>query len=175
MLFRAFFLGMSLMLPLSAAAQAPGLEMRTEPIAIDRTLEHSGAALTVSGLATVAGGLTWFFTPLGWEDYSGFVGGLSLVGLGGLSLVIGLPMWIVGSLRRDILTSNSSIETRTAWVATGGVLLGLGIISAVAGTLVAFGSPNDSESVIGGIIAVPLGITLAAFVGAPMLGDALRF
>ncbi len=147
-----------------------------------RTLHHTGTALTVSGLATFAGGLFWFLLPLldsrastGWDNA---IGGGTFMGLGGVLVLSAIPVWIVHAVRLDH-ASNGAGSRRDGWVLAGGIVFAAGLVLALIGAIglplsMQAGDPDTGRS-IGLLSTMPIGVALASFVGAPMLGEGLRF
>ncbi|MBX7192797.1 MAG: hypothetical protein K1X94_12100 [Sandaracinaceae bacterium] len=160
--------------PSLASAQATEDEQLDEA----RGLRAAGIALTVSGVATAGVGTGLM---LGVGDWGGVIGGGTLEGLGGVLSLIGIPMWIVGAARVDVLSASLDARDRIArgYEVAGIVVTSLGLAMAIAGAalmgVAASGSSNFDQTFLPSVVMLPAGAFLAAFIGAPLWAEGARF
>ena len=173
--------------PALAAAQGPAvdvagmLDTSETPEDGDRlpdrgeanTLTHIGLSLTVSGLTTAALGVSLFVPSfIAW----GIPGG-TFAGLGGLLMMIGMPIWIAGGVRREVLSARPEDRGRVgndyeiAGIVTTFVSLATSLVG--AGLLLFVG--NRAEGAASGLTLLPLGAGIAHFIGIPMWCEGARF
>lgn len=147
-------------------------------------LRDSGAGMTIGGAITTGLGVMLMFVPGGFENWSGFIVGGLAQGLGGLSMFIGLPMWIVGDARTDILSAplDERLETAERWELAGMIttLSGLALMAIGGGlmglTLAARDDADTRTALLQtGSVFLPIGFLLATFIGPPMWGEGARF
>jgi hypothetical protein len=148
-----------------------------------RALRDTGAGMTLGGVLTTGLGVLFMFVPGGFENWSGLIVGGLAQGLGGLSLFIGLPMWIVGDVRQDILSApfDRRLETAEQWELAGMIttLAGLALM-AIGGGLMGLGATaRDGEVrsplLTAGAVGLNVGFLMATFIGPPMWGEGARF
>ena len=162
-----------------ALAHAQSLDVEEQRMLDDaRGLRAAGMALTVSGIANAGVGTG---VMLGLGGWGGVIGGGTLEGLGGLLSLIGIPMWIVGAARVDILSAPYAERDRIAetYEIAGIVVTALGVVMAIAGGalmgVAADGSSNFDDVFLPSVVMLPAGAFLAAFIGAPMWAEGARF
>jgi hypothetical protein len=146
-------------------------------------LRDTGAGMALGGMLTMGLGVAFMTAPAGFENWSGIIVGSLGQSLGGLSLLIGLPMWIVGDVREHILSASLDERLATAerWELAGMVttLTGLGLML-LGGALMAAGATLrdlDAQTplVTGGAAGLNVGLLLATFIGPAMWGEGARF
>jgi hypothetical protein len=143
-----------------------------------RDLRAAGMALTVSGLATAGGGTGLMLGLGGW---GGVIGGGTLEGLGGVLSLIGIPMWITGAVRVEVLSHawGEREQLAEAYEIAGIVITTLGLAMAVTGGalmgVAANGSSNFDQVFLPSVIMLPAGAFFAAFIGAPLWAEGARF
>jgi hypothetical protein len=164
----------------------PNEAAAAEDLAYARYLNDVGMGLTIGGLVTHGVSLTGVFTG----GLAGAIAGGTFAGAGGVLSLAGIPMWIVGSLRSNILSARLEDRDRVAWdyelagMVTTLVSLGISLIGAglIAGSIMTanayrgFGVERTHEplAAAGGIL-IPIGFFTALFIGTPMWADAARF
>lgn len=168
-------------LPLPAQAQLRALEggpAEQQALSDAHTLRNSGMALTLSGLATTAGGVGMMFSGI---DVVGSIGGGTLEGAGGLVSLIGIPMWIAGAVRVDVLSLPADERASAArpYELAGMIVTGAGLLLAVVGAVLmatsASGATQFDQTFVPSVTLLPGGVALAAFVGAPLWAEGARF
>lgn len=150
-------------------------------------LRDVGMGLTLAGLATTGLGTGLMFGLGGWP---GVIGGGTFEGLGGVLSLVGIPMWIVGGVRSEILGARPGDRDRVAWdyelagilttlfaIATSAV--GVGLLfngyGASPGSFTADGA-KSAETMRGtGGVMIPIGVFVALFIGTPMWAEGARF
>lgn len=148
-----------------------------------RALRDTGAGMTLGGTLTMGLGVLFMFVPGGFENWSGLIVGGLAQGLGGLSMFIGLPMWIVGDVREDILSApfDQRIETAEQWELAGMIttLTGLALMAVGGGLMGLATTQRDSDVrdplLTSGAVALNVGFLMATFIGPPMWGEGARF
>lgn len=172
--------------PRVAAAQAAELEA-SQVVASDvlvaddaslpdrgetNTLVHVGLSLTVSGLTTAALGTSLLIPLVAW----GIPGG-TFAGLGGLLMMIGMPIWIAGGIRRDVLNARPEDRARIGdtYELAGIVTTFLSLAMSLAGGAALAFAGSTQAGAIGGLTLLPLGAGIAHFVGIPMWCEGARF
>lgn len=152
--------------------------MEQRALADAHTLRNSGAALTVSGIATTLGGVGLMFSGL---DFASSVGGGTLEGVGGLVSLIGIPMWIVGAVRVDVLSRTFEERASAArpYELAGQIVTGAGLLLAAVGAVLmattATGATPSDQTFVPAVTLLPSGVAIAAFVGAPLWAEGARF
>lgn len=157
-----------------------------EDLAYARYLNDVGMGLTIGGLVTHGVSLTGVFTG----GLAGGIAGGTFAGAGGVLSLAGIPMWIVGALRSNILSARPEDRAQVAWdyelagmvttlVSIGLCLIGAGLMFGGAlarNSYRGFGTEPTHEALIatGGVL-IPLGFFTAIFIGTPMWADAARF
>ncbi len=176
-----FLIATAAFLPLPARAQLQALEgglAEQQALADAHTLRNSGMALTISGLTTTTGGVGMMFSGIGFADV---VGGGTLEGVGGLLSLIGIPMWIAGAVRVDVLSQPVDERASAArpYELAGMILtcggLFLSAIGAVLMATSATGATQFDQTFIPSVTLLPAGVAIAAFVGAPLWAEGARF
>lgn len=180
---------------LDARAQRSAEESSVEPgeLVIDPDLAHArylrdvGAGLTIGGLATTGLGTGLMFGLGGW---GGVIGGGTFEGLGGVLGLVGIPIWIVGAVRSDVLAASEGDRDGVAWsyelAGMVTTLLGLGLsltgtlllltgIGAGSGSYRADSARAEETMRAAGGIMIPIGVFIALFIGTPMWAEGARF
>ncbi len=117
----------------------------------------------------------------GGPDFVSSIGGGTLEGAGGVVSLIGIPMWIVGALRVDVLSRDLEERPRVArsYELAGIIVTSLGLLTAAMGGVLMAVSASDSRNFgstfLPAVSMLPTGIALAAFVGAPLWAEGARF
>lgn len=153
-----------------------------EELAYARYLNDVGMGLTIGGLVTHGVSLAGVFTG----DLAGAIAGGTFAGAGGVLSLAGIPMWIVGSVRSNILSAHPSDRDRVAWdyelagmvttlVSIGISLIGAGLILGGMASVNPY-SPSTHQQIIGtGGVLIPIGFFTALFIGTPMWAEGARF
>ena len=136
------------------------------------TLVHVGLSLTVSGLTTAALGTSLLIPLVAW----GIPGG-TFAGIGGLLMMIGMPIWIAGGIRRDVLNARPEDRARIgdAYELAGIVTTFLSLAMSLAGGAALAFAGSTQAGAISGLTLLPLGAGIAHFVGIPMWCEGARF
>ncbi len=143
-------------------------------------LRGIGMGLTLGGLLTAGGGTASLFAG----RLDGAIAGGTFAGLGGVLGLVGIPMWIVGAIRSDVLGAPREHRASVAWsYELAGIVTTLsGIGIALVGVALMFVGPSlvrggerTHEVVIGtGGVLIPIGTFIALFIGVPMWAEAAR-
>lgn len=175
--------------PGSAEAQGPTWpDPEAELVSSAHGLRDAGAGLTLAGIAGTGLGVGLMF---GLPDWSGIIAGGTFEGLGGLLALAGIPTWIAGGVRSDVLATSVDARAERGWQyeLSGIVITMLGIATClVGGGLVAGGIAGTSSSSsfaneqtyeamrnVGGMVLIPVGFFLGTFIGAPLWAEGARF
>lgn len=170
-----------LCVPFTAEAQLRPLEdglVEQRALADAHSLRNSGAALTVSGVATTLGGVGMMFAGL---DFVSSVGGGTLEGVGGLVSLIGIPMWIAGAVRVDVLSRpyDDRAEAARPYEIAGQIVTAAGLVLAAVGAVLmattATGVTRSEDTFLPAVSLLPAGVAITAFVGAPLWAEGARF
>jgi hypothetical protein len=166
---------------------AQALENVDAQLADARYINDVGAGLTIAGLTSTALGAA-FWLGLG---YSGNGIGAIIAGpffwcIGGPLGLAGIPTWIVGAIRSNILAANESERDRVAWsfelagivTTLAGIavsLLGAALI--IASFALVDGSGSRRHEVFAGTggVLIPIGYFISTFIGTPLWAEAGRF
>lgn len=138
-------------------------------------LARLGAAFTAAGFGVTALGTGLFFI----EDWGGVISGGTLVGLGGLAVLAGVPMWIAGAARRGLALSDDRQALGRSWEIAGITVTASGLAITAAGIIatslasVGYWGANDG-TFIAGVTLLPLGVVVALLVGLPMWAESRR-
>ena len=168
------------------AAFALGGPARAEAQTIDWQAQRAdagyvadvGMGLTIAGLAITAGATGLFFGTSDAVGFAAIISGGFFWSLGGLLALAGIPTWIVGGVRASIADAG---DARSAvardWEIAGTTVFFSALALAVAGTALLAGSValNDTDGGLAGVIMLPIGVFVAAFIGAPMWAEGARF
>jgi hypothetical protein len=126
----------------------------------------------------------------GLGGWGGVIGGGTFEGIGGLLGLAGIPVWIVGAVRSDVLAASEGDRDGVAWsYELGGIvttLVGLGVslagtalllsgIAAGAGSFRAETARTEETMRSAGGIMIPIGVFVALFIGTPMWAEGARF
>lgn len=133
---------------------------------------YGGLGLTVAGLGLgVASGVV-----LGTLRTGDFIGwGSAVAAFGSLALVTGVPMWIVGAVRSDILRAGAErAQVTEHWEIAGGIVTCAGILIAMAGMWL-LGGTQDGRLLEAGWNVLAGGLFVGGFIGLPMWAEALRW
>lgn len=180
----ACVLGLMLIHASHARAQ-PTIDWRAQR-AEAGVLSDWGIGLTVAGLGAGALG-TGLYAALtsSTGDYIGaeqVLPGSILWAVGGAVLLSGVPTWIVGAVRASLSDAAEQDRARVAddWERAGiGVFVGGLAVSALGAALFggALASNGDDPPglLLSGFVMIPVGLVIAAFVGAPMWAEGARF
>lgn len=148
-----------------------------------------GAGLTLGGIALTGLSVGLMFgLCCGWEDWGTPIAGGVFAGLGGLAGLIGIPTWIVGGVRSDILARPEPERASVGWsYELAGIvttLTGIGLVL-VGGALMAADVglqntwPHDERAAAAlrtsGAVMIPLGYFLATFIGPALWSEGARF
>ncbi len=146
-----------------------------------------GAGLTLGGIATTGLGVGLM---LGLRDVSGSITGGVFAGIGGLLGVVGVPTWIVGGVRSDVLSHPESERGRVGWSyelagivitlsSIGACLVGGALLAAAYGLSTSSQGPADDQLsrafVSAGGAMVPIATYIAMFLGVPIWAEGARF
>jgi hypothetical protein len=177
--------------PAAASAQEEEVPLETASQLADASYTRDvGAGLTLGGMGVTALGVGLMFGIGGFENWSGLIAGGLFEGIGGLLALIGIPTWIVGGVRSDVLSRAEGDRMRVAWgyelagmvttlasigmcLVGGGLLLG-GLIGANGSRSVHDGETYNSMA-MAGVVMVPVGYFIATFIGAPLWSEGARF
>lgn len=186
----AFTLVIFAALPLGAAAQEadPPSEAERE-LADAHYLRDVGAGLTLGGIATAGLGAGLMFGITGFENWGGIIAGGLFEGIGGLLALIGMPTWIAGGVRSDVLGHREEERADVGWsYELAGIVTTLAgvAICLVGGALAGSGMglentyPHDERALetmrsLGAFVFIPLGYFIATFIGTPMWAEGARF
>lgn len=185
---RVVLIGLLLSVPSLASAQAdlslPSAEVLTLEASALRegeNLRDTGASLTLGGILETGFGLGLMFAyPLSWAT---LIPGACLVGLGSLGGLIGIPMWIVGAVRSDILSRPPEERAAIGWTyqlaGMTTTLVGIALVVLGGATMGGSFAIDDADvrqrvTATGGI-AIPVGYFLATFIGPAMWSEGARF
>lgn len=172
--------------PSATLAQDPVLDLELE---LEQEHEDAayvrdvGAGLFLSGLALTGGG-TGIMLGIdgGFEGWGHVIGGGLLTGIGGVLGLVGLPTWIAGGVRADVLSASSSLARARAgreWQSAGIAIFATGMgLTTLAAVVMAFavGLRNTpDEVVLTSVVMIPVGSFVALFIGAPMWAEGARF
>jgi hypothetical protein len=148
-----------------------------------------GAGLTLGGIALTGLGAGLMFGISGFENWGGVIAGGLFEGLGGLAALIGIPTWIAGGVRSDVLSHPEAERESVGWsYELAGIvttLAGIGLCL-VGGAISAIGIgldstwPRDERALelmrgLGVYAFIPFGYFLATFIGAPLWAEGARF
>lgn len=159
--------------PEASLVEAPQEPSLDEALASARTRYDVGLGLTLGGTATTGLGAALMFGLGGW---GGIIGGGVVTGLGGAAFLIGVPIWIVGAVRADILRSGASqAEAAERWETAGIVVFCLGLVMATMGATMMGTYDGDGGVLTAGLSLLPVGVALSAFVGLPLWAEGARF
>jgi hypothetical protein len=193
---RTFFLlaALAALLAVSSAhaeAQAAATDPEAEVVSSAHGLRDAGAGLTIAGLASTGLGVGLMFGITGFENYGGIIAGGVFEGLGGALALAGIPTWIAGGVRSDVLGTSVDARAERGWQyeLSGIVITMLGIATClVGGGLIAGGIAGTSSSSsfaneqtyeamrnVGGMVLIPVGFFLGTFIGAPLWAEGARF
>lgn len=175
-----------------AEAQATAAsDPEAELVSSAHSLRDTGAGLTLAGIASTGLGVGLMFGITGFENYGGIIAGGVFEGLGGVFALAGIPTWIAGGVRSDVLSAPVDARAERGWQyeLTGIVITTLGIgMCLVGGGLVAAGIAGTSSSssyanestyeamrTTGLAVLIPVGFFLGTFIGAPLWAEGARF
>lgn len=141
-------------------------------------LSGVGMGLTIGGIATTAGGTALVFAIGPGNGFGAAIGGGLLWGVGGALGLAGIPTWIVGSVRANVLAAREEDRARVAWgYELAGIvttLAGIGIILA-GGALMAAGMATLQIDLTGtGGALIPIGYFVSTFIGPPLWAEGGR-
>lgn len=145
-------------------------------------LRGTGMGLTLGGVITAGGGTASLFSG----DVAGAISGGTFAGLGGVVGLAGIPMWIVGAIRSDVLGAAPDDRVRVAWdyelagivttlTGTGIALVGLALMFVGFGLVRGTGEHTHELFIGTGGALIPIGTFIALFIGTPLWAEAARF
>lgn len=142
-------------------------------------LNDVGMGLTIAGLATTAAGTGLFFGLAPGTGFGAAIGGGLLWGIGGILALAGIPTWIVGSVRSNVLAVSPDERERVGWDhELAGMVTTLVSFATMAlgGALLVGGAASlQSEVIATGGILIAVGFFVSTFIGTPLWAEGARF
>lgn len=171
------------LIPTTASAQGELALTPDEVEALDdaHTLRDAGAGLTLGGVGLTGLGVGLMFGLTGFENWSGAIVGGLFEGLGGLAALIGIPTWIAGGVRSDVLSrrydDRASVGHAYEVFGITTTAIGIALCAVGGGLLTAAMTMRDvpEGAVWTGVVTLPIGYFLATFIGAPLWAEGGRF